>query len=301
MSPATAAQLLASGAQDMVAIRLRSIPELGVGISVIDLPGTEFYGYPPVFWRVDSDKIWTGSFYVGELEDSGEDSSRPDLDATLPAALLAAGFSGIQSLCGNGESFSPEGDVETAAQILRGLGYKVSGCRKNGYPLDTSANFPRWTKSDWEEAYHAPFGVPSPLSDDAGADMVPEFNLRPSDDESGTIVRVAQPYAAFDYEVGVLIGADTILWRADSRDSSAAGHRIAWAGVLFDSADVHPRSGDLVAALEFSGLCPGSMVSNNHEAYSPNPDLKGCAKVLRELGYRVTISPATTLRGDDFS
>lgn len=126
MSPATAAELLANGAQDLVTIRLRSIPELGVGIAIIDLPGTDYEGYGSLFWRVDSDRLWTGSFYVGQLEDGGVDSSRPDLDATLPAALLAAGFSGeIGSMCGNGECFSPEGDVETAARVLSDLDYDV--------------------------------------------------------------------------------------------------------------------------------------------------------------------------------
>ena len=42
MSPATAAQLLANGAQHLVHIRLRSIPALGVGIGIVDLPGTEY-------------------------------------------------------------------------------------------------------------------------------------------------------------------------------------------------------------------------------------------------------------------
>lgn len=128
MSAATPAQLLAHGAQDLVSIRLRAIPELGVGIEIIDLPGTDFFEYPSVFWRVDSERMWTGTFYVGELEDEGVDSSRPDLDATLPDALLAAGLSGAGltgEMCGNGESFSPEGDVETAAQVLSALGYDV--------------------------------------------------------------------------------------------------------------------------------------------------------------------------------
>ena len=127
MSGATAAELLTGGAQDLVSVRLRPIKALGVGIEIVDLPGTDFFGFPSVFWRVDGpDKLWTGSFYVGELEDEGVDSSRPDLDATLPAALAAAGFSGaLGSMCGNGEAWSTEGDVETAALILRGLGYNV--------------------------------------------------------------------------------------------------------------------------------------------------------------------------------
>ena len=302
MSVATAAQLL-DGAQDLVSIRLRSIPELGVGISIIDLPGTDLYGYPALFWRVDSDKIWTGSFYVGELEDSGENSSRPDLDASLPAALLAAGFSGaIESMCGNGECFSPEGDVETAALILRGLGYQVTALDQNGRPFgDTTAvEYPRWTRADWDEVYEADSGSLPEGSENYRVSETPQFELRPSDDGSGTIVQIFQGCVVVDEEEGFISYSEKISWRAREEGSAASERCTAWAGEFFGNADgVHPFSDDLAAALEFVGLHPTAMVSSRREAYSPNPDLLDIAAELRGLGYRVTISEAFT-RSSDF-
>ena len=303
MSVATAGQLL-DGAQDLVAIRLRSIPELGVGISIIDLPGTEFYGYPSVFWPVDSDKIWTGSFYVGELEDSGENSSRVDLDATLPAALLAAGFSGeIGSMCGNGEAWSTEGDIETAALILRGLGYQVTALDQNGHLFGdmTAVDYPRWTKADWAEVYKADSVALPQHSEDYLVSEMPQFEIRPSDDGSGTIVQIFRGYTVVNEEEGYIGYIEKISWRPREKGSAASERRTKWAGEFFGNADgVHPFSDDLVAALEFVGLHPTAMVSSRREAYSPNPDLLDIAAELRGLGYRVTISEAFT-RSSDFA
>lgn len=304
MIAATLAELLANGAQDLVAIRLRSIPELGVGISIIDLPGTKFDGYDSLFWRVDSDRLWTGSFYVGELEDEGVESSRPDLDATLPAALAAAGLSGpglTGEICGNGEAFSPEGDVETAAQILRGLGYQVTALDQNGHRFgdETALDYPRWTKNDWLAVYNADSAPLSQCSDDYRVSETPEFGLRPSDDASGTIVQIFRGYTVVNEEEGFIGYIEKISWRAWEKGSTASERRTKWAGEFFGDADgVYPCSDDLFAALEFVGLHPTAMVSSRREAYSPNPDLLDIAAELRGLGYRVTISEAFTRTSD---
>ena len=306
MTGAAAAQLL-DGAQDLVAIRLRSIPELGVGIEIIDLPGTDFFGYPALFWRVEGpDELWTGSFYVGELENEGVDSSRPDLDATLPAALLAAGFSGeIGSMCGNSEAWSTKGDVQTAAQTLRGLGYQVSAVDENGMSYGDSnvADPHRWTEADWAEVYATGSAGHRHHSGNFQVDEVPEFDLRPSADGSGIVVQILQGYLLVDDGVGFTSYAPQISWRAWEKGSAASERRTAWAGKFFDSTSggAHPHSDDLFAALDFAGLHPEAMVSSRREAYASNPDLEGVADGLRSLGYRVTISQATTLLGDDFS
>lgn len=307
MSGVTAAQLLANGAQDLVSIHLRAIPNLGVGIKIVDLPGTDFYSYPSVFWRVEgTDRLWTGKFGVGGSYDDGSDSSRHDLDASLPAALTAAGFSGaIGSMCGNGEAWSTEGDVETAAQTLRRLGYQVSAVDENGMSYGDSnvADPHRWTEADWAEVYAADSGGLPHHSGNFQVDEVPEFDLRPSDDGSGIIVQIFRGYLLVNEGVGFTSHLPQISWRAWEKGSAASERRTAWEGEFFDatSRGVHPHSDDLSAALDFAGLHPEAMVSSRREAYSPNPDLEGVADGLRSLGYRVTISPAATLRGDDFS
>ena len=128
-----------SGDQDLfpeikskIIIRLRET-KLGTGIDVFDARDEALYGNGSLHWTtgVERDEIaggllWTGGFITGALahDNDGGDYSRPELNATLPRDLTAAGFTDLSVFCGNGEALSPVA-MFPAAYALQDLGYDV--------------------------------------------------------------------------------------------------------------------------------------------------------------------------------
>lgn len=115
-----------------ISIRLRNVPSLGTGINVFDARDETLYGDGSLHWTtgVEHDEIaggllWTGGFITGALAHDGDgDHSRPELNATLPQDLAAAGFTDLSVFCGNGEALSTV-TMFPAAYALQDLGYDV--------------------------------------------------------------------------------------------------------------------------------------------------------------------------------